>query len=98
MKNTKVVKAAFSTCILFSLLIGAVLLFNVKAIPNFISLISIGEQIIDSVSELKLQKKDYLLYHEHDMLDSVKDNIGDIREILTSYEKSDFVKKLSILS
>ncbi|MCG2830713.1 MAG: hypothetical protein L6302_06645 [Desulfobacteraceae bacterium] len=98
MKNTKVVKAAFSTCILFSLLIGAVLLFNIKAIPEYIRLISSGEQIIDSVSELKLKKKDYLLYHQHDVLGSIRDNIGDIREIMTSYEKSDFVKKLSILS
>ena len=98
MKNPKVVKAAFSTCILFSLLIGAVLLFNVKAIPNFIRLINSGRQIRCLASELKLQKKDYLLYHKHDVLYSVKDNIGDIREILTSCEKSDFVKKLSILS
>ncbi len=98
MKNTRVVKVAFSTCILFSLLIGAVLLFNVKAIPNFIRLINSGKQIIYLVSELKLQKKDYLLYHQTDVLGSVKDNIGDIKEILTSYEKSDFVKKLSISS
>jgi hypothetical protein len=98
MKNTKIVKAAFSTCILFSLLIGAVLLFNIKAIPDFIRLINSGEQIRCLVSESKLQKKNYLLYHQHDVIDSVKDNIGDIREILTSYEKSDFVKKLSILS
>ncbi|MBU4415137.1 MAG: hypothetical protein KJ976_08555, partial [Proteobacteria bacterium] len=75
MKNTKVVKAAFSTCIFFSLLIGAVLLFNIKAIPEYIRLISSGEQIIDSVSELKLKKKDYLLYHQHDVLGSIRDNI-----------------------
>ncbi len=98
MKNVSVVKIAFSTCILFSLLIGSVLLFNIKAIPNFIRLINSGKQIIYLASELKLQKKNYLLYHEHGVLDSVKDNIGDIRDILTSYEKSDFVKKLSILS
>ncbi|MCJ7617376.1 MAG: hypothetical protein MUO43_12660 [Desulfobacterales bacterium] len=98
MKNTKVVKAAFSTCILFSLLIGAVLLFNIKAIPKFIHLINSGEQIIGLVSELKLQENDYLLYHQHDVLGSIGDIIGNIREILISYEKSDFVKKLSILS
>lgn len=98
MKNVSVVKIAFSTCILFSLLIGVVLLLNIKAIPNFIRLINSGKQIVHLVSELKSQKKDYLLYHEHGILDSVKDNIGDIREMLTSYEKSDFVKKLSILS
>ena len=98
MKNTRVVKAAFSTCILFSLLIGAVLLFNIKAIPNFIRLIKSGEQIIDLVSELKLLKKDYLQYHQHELPGSIKDNAGDIREIMNSCEKSDFVKKLSILS
>jgi len=98
MKNTKIAKAALSTCILFSLLIGAILLFNVKAIPNFIRLINSGKQIIYLVSELKLQKKDYLMYHQTDVLGSVKDNIGNIRKILTSYEKSDFVKKLSISS
>ncbi len=98
MKNVSVVKIAFSTCILFSLLIGVVLLLNIKAIPNSIRLINSGKQVIYLVSELKLHKKNYLLYHEHDVLDSVKDNIGDIREMLSSYEKSDFVKKLSILS
>jgi len=98
MKNVSVVKAAFSACILFSLLIGAVLLFNIKAIPEYTRLIDSGKQIIDSVSELELLEKNYLLYFQHDVLDSVKDNIGDIREVLTSYEKSDFVKKLPISS
>lgn len=98
MKNTTVVKATFSTCILFSLLVGAVFLFNIKAIPNYIHLINSGKETIDLVSELKLQERDYLLYHNNKVLSSVKDNVGAIREILSSIEKSDFVKKVSILS
>lgn len=93
MKNTRVVKAAFSTCILFSLLIGTVLLFNIKAIPKYTRLIDSGKQIIYLVSELKLHERNYLLHHQHDVLDDVKDNLNNIRKRLTFYEKSGFANK-----
>ncbi|MBU4258043.1 MAG: hypothetical protein KKH45_01445 [Proteobacteria bacterium] len=93
MKNVSVVKAAFSTCILFSLLIGAVFLFNIKAIPEYTRLIDNGKQIIGSVSELELLEKNYLLYLQHDVLDDVEDKIGNMRKTLTFYEKSEFIKK-----
>ena len=98
MRNTKVVKTAFSTCIFFSLLIGTVLLFNIKVIPDYTRLIDRGKQIMFLVSELKLHERNYLMDYQRDVLDRVRDNIGDIRKILTSYEKLDFIKKLSILS
>jgi len=97
MKNVSVVKAAFSTCILFSLLIGAVILFNIKAIPEYTRLIDSGKQIIDSVSELELLEKNYLLYLQHDVLNDVKNSLDNIGKILTFYEKSEFTKKLSVL-
>ena len=98
MKNTRLVKTAFSTCILFSLLIGTILLFNIKAIPEYTRLIDCGKQIIGLVSELKLLEKNYLLYLQHDVLDDVKDSLDNIRKRLSFYEKSGFANKLSFLS
>ena len=98
MKNTRVVKAAFSTCILFSLLIGTVILLNIKTIPEYTRLNNSGKQIIDSISELKLLEKNYLLYLQNDVLDDVNAILDSIRKILTFYEKSGFTKKLSVLS
>lgn len=93
MKNTKIVKAAFSVCILFSLLIGTVLLLNIKAISKYTLLIDSGKQIIDLVSKLKLLEKNYLLHLQHDVLDDVKDNLDKIRKRLAFYEKSGFANK-----
>lgn len=93
MKNTKIVKVAFSVCILFSLLIGTVLLLNIKAISKYTLLIDSGKQIIDLVSKLKLLEKNYLLHLQHDVLDDVKDNLDKIRKRLAFYEKSGFANK-----
>lgn len=90
MKNTKIVKAAFSVCILFSLLIGTVLLLNIKAISKYTLLIDSGKQIIDLVSKLKLLEKNYLLHLQNDVLDDVKNNLDKIRKRLAFYEKSGF--------
>ncbi len=93
MKNTKIVKVAFSVCILFSLLIGTVLLLNIKAISKYTLLIDSGKQIIDLVSKLKLLEKNYLLHLQHDVLDDVKNNLDKIRKRLAFYEKSGFANK-----
>lgn len=93
MKNTKIVKVAFSVCILFSLLIGTVLLLNIKAISKYTLLIDSGKQIIDLVSKLKLLEKNYLLHLQNDVLDDVKNNLDKIRKRLAFYEKSGFANK-----
>ena len=93
MKNIKEIKIAFTICIVLFLIISAIILLNIRAIPKHTHLIDSGKEIQTLVSEMKLQAKDYLLYHHEDALDNVKDKIGELREILSFYEKSAFAGK-----
>ncbi len=93
MKTATVVKTAFSICTLFSLLLGTLLLLNVKAIPKYTRLIADGNQIQGVVLEMKLEEKTCPLSHQEDVLDNVKDKIGGLRKILSFYEKSTFAEK-----
>ncbi len=93
MKNITVVKTAFSICILLSLLIGVFLLLNVKAIPKYTRLIDNGKQILESVLEIQLQEKNYLLHQQEDVLDHIKERMGKLRKVLSFYEKSTFSEK-----
>lgn len=93
MKNIKEIKIAFTICIVLFLIISAIILLNVRAIPKHTHLIDSGKEIQTLVLEMKLQAKDYLLYHHKDALDNVKDKIGELREILSFYEKSAFSGK-----
>ncbi len=93
MKNITVVKTAFSVCILLSLLIGTLLLLNVKAIPKYTRLIDSGKEIMESVLEMQIEEKDYLLYHKEDALDNVKDKIDNLRKILSFHEKSTLAER-----
>lgn len=95
MKNIKEIKIAFSICIVLFLIISAIILLNVRAIPKYTHLIDSGKQIQELVLEMKLQEKSYLLYHHHDdALDNIKDKTSELREILSYYEKSAFAEKL----
>ena len=88
MKFTRVVVAAFSICVLLSFLIGIFLLINVKAIPQYIRMIDTGKQVLESVLEIRLHEKNYLLHHKEDSLDSVKNEISTLRKLHSFYEKS----------
>ncbi|MBW1716227.1 MAG: hypothetical protein JRJ77_10455 [Deltaproteobacteria bacterium] len=93
MKQTGVVITAFGISIALSLLAGTLLLLNVKAIPNYTRMIDTGKQILESVLGAQLQEKNYLLYHQKDALDNVKDKVGNLRKLLSFYEKSRFAEK-----
>ncbi|MFV9645200.1 MAG: hypothetical protein ACNYWU_05190 [Desulfobacterales bacterium] len=93
MKNIKEIKIAFTICVVLFLIISAIILLNIRAIPKHTNLIDSGKQIQTLVLEMKLQAKSYLLYHHEDALDNVKDKIGELREILSFYEKSAFAGK-----
>ena len=93
MKQTRVVMTAFSVCIALSFLIGTSLLLNVKDSPKYTRMIDTGKQILGSVLEMQLQENEYLLYHQKDALDNVKDKIGKLRDLLSLYEKSTFAEK-----
>ena len=93
MKQTRVVTTAFSVCIALSFVIGTLLLLNIKDSPKYTRMIDTGKQILESVLEMQLQENEYLLYHQKDALDNVKDKIGKLRELLTFYEKSTFAEK-----
>jgi hypothetical protein len=70
-KGRRVVKVAFSICTALSLLIGTLLLFNVKTIPKYTSLNKAGKQILESVIEIQLEEENYLLYNQEDAFDNV---------------------------
>jgi len=93
MKQTRVVMTAFSVCIALSFVIGTPLLLNVKDSPKYTRMIDTGKQILESVLEMQLQEKNYLLYHQKDALDNVKDKIVKLRDLLSLYEKSTFAEK-----
>ena len=94
MKNIKEIKIAFSICIVLFLIISAIILLNVRAIPKYSHLIDSGKQIQTLVLDMKLQTNSYLIHHHDDALDNIKDKINELREILSYYEKSAFAKKL----
>ena len=94
MKHAKEIKIAFSICIVLSLIICSIILLNVRAIPKYTHLIDSGKEIQELVLEMKLLAKSYLLYHQEDALDNVKDKIGELRKVLSFYEKSAFAGKL----
>jgi len=81
---------AFSICIALSFLICTFLLLNVRAIPKYTHVIDTGKQILESVLEMRLQEKKYLLYDEENALSNVKDKIASLRSVLSFYEKSGF--------
>jgi len=88
MKLNKVVIAAFSTCTALSLVIGFLLLFQVKAIPGHCGMIRTGEEIRRLLLEMKLQEETYLLHHDDDAIEDVKYCIAGLRKALSFYEKS----------
>ena len=88
MKQTGVVIIAFSVCIALSLLIGAFILLNVKAIPQYIDMMDTGEQTLETVLEMQLEERNYLLQQQKDALENVKDKIADLRKLHSFWEKS----------
>ena len=93
MKPTRLVITAFSICIALSLLIGILLLLNVKAIPEHTRIMDTGKQIVESALAMQLQEKDYVLSSHKDVLGRVKDTISNSRKLLSFYEKSRFSEK-----
>lgn len=93
MKQTGVVIIAFSICIALSLIIGSFLLLNVKAVPEYIHMMDTGKQILEAVLEMQLEEENYLLKHQKDALDNVKDKIADLRRLHSFWEKSRFAEK-----
>jgi hypothetical protein len=93
MKPTRLVITAFSICIALSLLIGILLLLNVKAIPQHTRMIDTGKQIVESALAMQSQEKDYVLSSHKDVLDHVKDTVSNSRKLLSLYEKSTFTEK-----
>jgi len=87
-KRHQVVKVAFSICTVLSLLMGAFLLFNVKAIPKYTFLNNVGKEILETVIDIQLEEQNYLIYNQEDAFHNVKDKISKLRKLLSSYEKS----------
>lgn len=87
-KGHQVVKVAFSICTALSLLIGAFLLFNIKAIPKYTSLNKAGKEMLEIVIDMQLEEENYLVYNQEDAFHNVKDEINKLRKLLSSYEKS----------
>jgi hypothetical protein len=88
MKYTRVVKAAFSICTLFSLVIGALLLLNARGAERYFRMTDTGREILETVLAMELQEKSYLLHEEEKTLDDVKDKIDTLRTLLSTYEES----------
>ena len=76
-----------------SLPIGTILLLNVKDTPKYTRMIDTGSQIVESVLQMQLQERNYLLYYREDALDNVEDEIAKLRKLLSFYEKSRFAEK-----
>ncbi|NVL90479.1 MAG: hypothetical protein HWN69_05710 [Desulfobacterales bacterium] len=93
MKSPRVVIATFGICVVLSLLLSIPFVLNIKSIHRYTHMINTGEQMLVSVLEMQLQEKYHLLYHQEDVLDSVKDKIEKLRKLHSFYEKSIFAQK-----
>jgi hypothetical protein len=87
-KGHQMIKIAFSICTALSLLIGALVLFNVKAIPKYTSLNKAGEEILETVIDMQIEEENYLIYNQEAAFHNVKDKISRLRRLFSSYEKS----------
>jgi hypothetical protein len=93
MKHTKVVITAFCICIVLSLLIGTLLVLQVKAIPKYTRMVDTGKQLIESVMEMESQEQAYLLRYHEDVLDNVRDTIDKLRKLQSSYEEAGLTRE-----
>jgi hypothetical protein len=87
-KKHQVLKLVFSVCTAFSLLIGTIALFDLRAMPKYISLNKAGKEILETVIDIQLHEQNYLIYNQEDSLHDAKDKISKIKKALFSYEKS----------
>jgi hypothetical protein len=90
MKHAKVVITAFCICTGLSLIIGTLLLFNAKAMPEYTRMMDTGKQVLEAVLEMESQEQAYLLAHREDVLEDFKEKTGKLRKLLTYYEKDRF--------
>lgn len=93
MKKPSFVKTAFLTSIGLSLLFGTLLFLNARSIPKYMGLMETGKHILKSVLEMQLQEQNYLLHHQEDALENVRDKIGRLRKLVAQHEKSSFSRK-----
>ena len=93
MKQTRVVIIAFSVCIALSLLAGTILLLNAKDFQKYTHMLNTGKQSRESVLEMQLQERNYLLYHQQDALGNVKEKINKLRKLFSFYEKASLDEK-----
>ena len=93
MKHTKVVITAFYICIVLSLLIGTLLVLQVKAIPKYTRMVDTGKQLIESVMEMESQEQAYLLRYHKDVLDDIRDRIDKLRKLQSSYEEAGLTRE-----
>jgi hypothetical protein len=89
MKYSRLVKTAFSTCTVFSLLIGVVLFLNARGIKQYSRMIDTGRRTVETILTVELQEKNYLLHEKEKTLDDAKDKIEILRKSVAAYEKSD---------
>ncbi|MBW1742067.1 MAG: hypothetical protein JRJ47_01370 [Deltaproteobacteria bacterium] len=90
MRLSKVVIAAFSICAALSLLIGSFLLFQVKSTREYCRMIHTGEAIEKSLLDMQLEKQIYLLRHNKEALENIRDSLAHLRKTLSFYEKSKY--------
>jgi transcription initiation factor TFIIIB Brf1 subunit/transcription initiation factor TFIIB len=88
MKLAKAAIAAFCICVALSLIIGTLLLLQVRAIPKYTRMVDTGKKIAESVLEMELQGQAYLLYRREDVVDNTRDTIDELRKLQSSYEKA----------
>ncbi|MBW2568607.1 MAG: hypothetical protein JRD93_10925 [Deltaproteobacteria bacterium] len=94
MKNSKLIKIAFTVCISFSLIFGSIILLNMRDVPEYTHMINSGKQMHELALEMKLQVKNYLFCNQKDSLDNIKDKISELRKTLCFYEQTAFAEKL----
>lgn len=87
-KKHQVLKVVFSICTAFSILIGTIAFFNVRAMPKYYSLNKAGKEILETIIDMQLDEQNYLIYNKQDSLHNAKDKISKIKKVLYSYEKS----------
>jgi uncharacterized protein YoxC len=93
MKKTWLAKTAFLLAVALSLLLITLLWSNVKSIPEYTSLTTTGNQILECVLEMQAQERSYLLHRNEDALEQVKDKIDSLRKTVARLDKTADSKK-----
>ena len=88
MRSIGFAKIAFLVAIGVSLLLGTLLLSNVRAISKHTDLIKTGKAFLKSILEMQAQEQAHLLHRNEGALESARNEIGHLRKLFAELEKS----------